>query len=130
MQAVLIFDGDCGFCTRTANYVMRKNTGSRFGVMPWQTPGLLAKVGLTEQQVTEAAWFVDEAGKQYRGAGAVNAALDRLGGVYRLASWVYRVPGFKQIEDLVYVWVARNRYRLPGSTDACRIPTTSEKPSH
>ncbi len=102
---------------------MRLNTHNRFGVLPWQTPGLLEKVGLTEQQCMDAAWYVDAEGRKHRGAAAINASLHALGGIYRVASWVYRVPGLKQIEDWVYAWVARNRYRMPGSTDACKIPT-------
>ena len=121
-QPVLIYDGDCGFCTRTANAVKRLDTRHRFDVLPWQTRGLLAQADLTEQQVTEAAWYIDADGRKHRGAGAINAALNALGGIYRVASWVYRVPGLKQIEDLVYKGVARNRYLMPGSTDACRIP--------
>lgn len=124
-QPVLIYDGDCGFCTRTANAVKRLDTHHRFDALPWQTRGLLAKVNLTEQQVSEAAWYIDADGRKHRGAGAVNAALNALGGIYRIASWVYRVPGLKQIEDVVYKWVARNRYRMPGSTDACRIPAST-----
>jgi predicted DCC family thiol-disulfide oxidoreductase YuxK len=102
--------------------VQRLNTHNRFRVLPWQTPGLLEEANLTEQQVTDAAWFVDADGRKYRGAAAINSALHALGGIFRVASWVYRVPGFTQIEDWVYAWVARNRYRMPGSTEACQIP--------
>lgn len=107
---------------------MRWNTRHRFDVLPYQTSGLLESVGLSEQQCIEAAWFVDEKGNKHRGAAAINAALNALGGIYRAASWVYRVPGLKQIEDRVYDWVARNRYRMPGSTAACEIPAQGQKP--
>jgi len=128
-QSVLIFDGDCGFCTRTAQWLMRQNTHQRFEVLPWQTPGLLAQVGLNQQQVSEAAWYVDPDGHQYRGAGAINAAFAALGGIYGLMSLAYHLPGLKQTEDLVYSWVARNRYRLPGSTAACRLPGQTRQSS-
>jgi predicted DCC family thiol-disulfide oxidoreductase YuxK len=126
MQPVLIFDGECGFCTRTANAVMRLNTKHRFGVLPWQTPGLLDQTGLTQQECMDAAWFVDEHGHKYRGAAAINATLSALGGVFAVAAWLYRIPGLKQIEDAVYRWVADHRYRLPGASDACKIPTTGD----
>lgn len=121
-QPVLIYDGDCGFCTRTANLVKRLNVHNRFDVLPSQTPGLLAQSGLIEQQAMEAAWYVAADGRLHRGAAAMNAALNALGGLYRVASWVYQVPGLRQLEDVAYAWVARNRYRMPGSTDACQIP--------
>ena len=120
---VLIYDGDCGFCTQSARRVARRDRRHVITVLPWQTAGLLAATGLSEDQVNAAAWYVDVQGRQHRGAAAVNAALAALGGVYRPLSLLYRLPGLRQIEDAVYAWVARNRHRLPGSTEACERPT-------
>lgn len=100
----------------------RLNTRNRFDILPWQTPGLLARAGLTEQQCMEAAWFVDAVGRPHRGAAAMNAAIEALGGIYRLVASAYRVPGLRQLEDVAYAWIARNRHRLPGASDACRVP--------
>lgn len=80
----------------------RLSTQFRFAVLPWQTPGLLERAGLTERQCMETAWYVDAVGQKYRGAAAVNAALGALGGVYAVAASLYRVPGLKQLEDLIY----------------------------
>jgi predicted DCC family thiol-disulfide oxidoreductase YuxK len=101
---------------------MRLNKNFRFVVLPWQTQGLLDRVGLTAEQTMAAAWFADEEGKLFRGAEAINKSLEYLGGVYKLISLMYYVPGLKQIEDWVYRWVAANRYKLPGSTAACQVP--------
>jgi predicted DCC family thiol-disulfide oxidoreductase YuxK len=107
--------------------VQRLNTRNRFDVLAWQTPGLLARVNLTAEQCMEAAWYVDEAGGQHRGAAAMNAALGALGGVFSLAPIVYRIPGLKQLEDAAYAWVARNRYRMPGASDACKLPDAGKQ---
>lgn len=102
--------------------MQRLNRANRFDVQPWQTPGLLARTGLTVAQAIEAAWFVDGAGRQHRGAAAINAALAEIGGVFKLIAALYRVPGLRQLEDAVYRWVAANRYRLPGSAPSCAVP--------
>lgn len=112
---------------RTAGAVQRLNTHNRFDVLAWQTPGLLTRVNLTAEQCREAAWYVDAAGGQQRGAAAINAVLGALGGVFGLAPVVYRIPGLKQIEDAMYAWVARNRHRLPGASDACQLPDASKQ---
>ena len=75
----------------------------------------------------EAAWYIDAAGRKYRGAAAMNAALDALGGAYRLAACAYGVPGLKQLEDAAYAWIAANRHRLPGASDACRLPAEADR---
>jgi predicted DCC family thiol-disulfide oxidoreductase YuxK len=95
-------------------------------VMPWQTAGLLARFGLTEAQCQTAVQFVDEQGKVFSGAGAANQTLKRLGGAWRVASGLYALPGFHQLEDAAYAWVARNRYRLPGGTPECKIDKREE----
>ena len=83
-------------------------------------------MNLTAEQCMEAAWYVDEAGRQFRGAAAINTALGALGGVFYVASLFYRIPGLKQLEDAAYAWVARNRHRMPGASDACKLPKAGE----
>ncbi len=126
MKPVLIFDGDCAFCTQTANFVRRFNVRGQMEVVPWQTAGLLARFGLTEAQCSAAVQFADEQGKIFSAAGAANQTLKRLGGVFRLISALYALPGFHQLEDAAYAWVARNRYRLPGGTPECKIEKTEK----
>ncbi len=43
-----------------------------------------------------------------------------LGGFWRIFGVVGIVP--KPIRDLVYRWVARNRYRFMGKADTCALP--------
>ena len=91
-------------------------------------PGLLERAGLTEAQCQEAVWFVYPDGRQYRAAAAANQTLYELGGVWRLVSILYRLPGVRQLEDAAYAWVARNRYRLPGASSACAIDPDRQYP--
>jgi predicted DCC family thiol-disulfide oxidoreductase YuxK len=107
--------------------VQRLNRANRFDVQPWQTPGLLARAGLTAAQAIEAAWFVDCAGRQHRGAAAINAALAEIGGVFKPIAALYRLPGLRQLEDAIYRWVAENRYRLPGSSPTCAVPPENKQ---
>ena len=99
----------------------RLNGRKAIDILPWQTPGLLERVGLTAEQTAEAAWFVTAQGERLRAAAAINAALSAMHPFYRLATWLYRVPGVRQLEDWAYRWIAANRYRLPGSTAACAV---------
>lgn len=104
----------------------RLNTRQRIAVLPWQTPELLQRANLTQQQTLEAAWFVDAHGQRYRGAHAISEALATLQPLFRPARWLYAMPGLRQLADWLYQWVADNRYRLPGSTAACAVPPRKE----
>lgn len=116
---MLIFDGDCGFCTSTARWVVDRVTDD-VSVQPWQALEL-APLGLTERDVTTAAYWVDDDGRTHRGHRAVAHALEAIGGRYRPLGWLLLRPPASWAAALGYNLVARFRYRLPGSTDACRL---------
>jgi len=118
-RPVFIFDGDCGFCTTTAGHLRRVLTDD-IRVEPWQALPL-ADLGLTEDDVTSAAYFVDADGSTWRGHNGVAKALEACGGAYRAAT-VLRHPPLSWLAGPAYALIAKYRYHLPGSTDACRIP--------
>ena len=109
-MGVLVYDGDCGFCTGAADFV----GGRRFA---WQELGAegLARLGLTVAEARDAAWWVDETGR-YRGHLAIGHALSRRSPLGR----VLLVPPLSWAGTAVYPLVARWRHRLPGGTPACR----------
>ena len=55
---------------------------------------------------------------------AIQRVLTGLGGAWRLAGVIAWVPRF--VRDPVCRWIARNRYRLFGTT-ACHVPTEEER---
>lgn len=116
----LIYDGDCGFCTASAAWFARRRDPSEVAVDPWQALDL-DRLGLTVQQVSIEAWWVDAAGHTHSGHRAVARALEALGGAWPLAGRLLRVRLVSWVAAPAYRLVARNRHRLPGSTAACRL---------
>jgi predicted DCC family thiol-disulfide oxidoreductase YuxK len=121
--AVLIFDGDCSVCTSCATWARRHVKGA-VEVAPWQRIDL-ATYGLRPDDVKVAAWWIDPAGRRYRGHVAVGRTLRNCGGWWRLAGWLFFVPPVSWGAALVYIVVARYRHHLPGATPACRLPASS-----
>jgi len=119
---LLVFDGDCGFCTRSARWIEARVPDGRVVVRPGQALDL-AEVGLTADDVERAAWLIDDDGRRHRGHAAVARSLQAIGGFWRLAGSVMRVPPVSWLARAVYALVAQNRHRLPGATDACRLDT-------
>lgn len=119
---VLVFDGDCGFCTASARWVERRlPASSGASVEPWQALDLKA-LRLTPTDVATAAWWIEPGGAKRRGAQAIAASLRAVGGAWGVIGRVLRVPPVSWLAAAVYAVVARNRHRLPGATDACRVP--------
>jgi predicted DCC family thiol-disulfide oxidoreductase YuxK len=117
---LLIFDGDCGFCTTAVDWLARI-----LPAMPPATPYQwieLEPIGLTESDGAAMVWLVTDE-RQYGGATAVAALLrHQPSPALRFLGWLGTVPPWSLAADLAYRLVARSRYRLPGGTPACRLP--------
>jgi predicted DCC family thiol-disulfide oxidoreductase YuxK len=119
VRGTLIFDGDCGFCTRSRNVLVRLDRRDRVSVVPFQRRGVAKLAGVSRDALAAAVYWLDDGGARYSGAQAVNAALSAALGT-SLPLRLYRLPGMHQLQDAVYRWVATNRHRLPGTTPWCQ----------
>ena len=117
--STLIFDGDCGFCTWAANF-SRRRLPPEVRVVPWQFVEDPSSLGLTREEISEAAWWIDGSGRPHRGHRALAEGARAFGGLWWLAGTLVRVPPFDWLGAKVYTILARNRARLPGSTPACQ----------
>ena len=121
--ATLIFDGDCGFCT-TAVLWLQRTLPRVPAVAPFQWTDLAA-FGLTEQQARSRVWFITGS-RRYGGAAAVAAVLrGQPVPALRALGWLGTVPPWSWAAAAGYSLVARFRYRLPGGTPACRMPSAT-----
>jgi predicted DCC family thiol-disulfide oxidoreductase YuxK len=118
-RGLLIFDGDCGFCTTSARFVSRwVDRRDRYEVQPWQELDL-APLGVTEADCIEAAQFVRCDGSVVSGHRAIAAGLTHGAPLWRPLGHLLTLPGVSQLAARVYTWVADHRYALPGGTAAC-----------
>jgi predicted DCC family thiol-disulfide oxidoreductase YuxK len=114
----LVYDADCGFCTSSAGWLARHGDCA---VVPWQRMEL-DDAGLTRDQVTTAAYWLDGDQSPRRGARAIAAALRTCAPAYRLLGRLMDLPPVRPVAAVVYGLVAKYRYKLPGGTNACRLP--------
>ena len=119
---LLIFDGDCGFCTSSANWVARSWPPGPTAV-PWQHLGddELTGLGLSTEQVREAAWWIDGSGRPFRGHRAMARCLSAGRGWKHVLGVLMEHPPLSWAGAAVYPVVVRYRHRLPGGTPACRV---------
>ncbi|MFF9119219.1 thiol-disulfide oxidoreductase DCC family protein [Streptomyces massasporeus] len=124
-RPVLIFDGDCGFCTTSVG-IARRLVRPRCDVVAWQHADLVS-LGVTEEQARHEALWVTPTGRVYGGAQAVAKVLLSAGGVWSVAGAVLTLPPVRWVAHGVYRLVADNRGRLPGGTAACAVPGTKSR---
>ena len=118
---ILIFDGDCGFCTTAANFAVRSSK-TPIEAVPWQRASL-TDFGLTEQQASTRVYFVSDSGSVFGGHRAF-AALLRLQPqrIYKVLGGLIVLPPISWIAGFAYALVAKYRHKLPGGTPACKLP--------
>ncbi|MER6591971.1 DCC1-like thiol-disulfide oxidoreductase family protein, partial [Micromonospora purpureochromogenes] len=82
-RSTFVYDGDCAFCTRCAEFIERRiPTGAR--VVPWQFADLDA-LGLTEAECEEAVQWVGADGSRAAGPDAIARLLGESGPLWRVA---------------------------------------------
>ncbi|RKQ37230.1 DUF393 domain-containing protein [Kocuria tytonis] len=132
----MVFDGNCGFCTRAVGWVRVLDRHGRIELHPWQGPGVLERFGLTPEQGNTTVWAVPAehvtpvgsgtgtgtgTGTQdgaTHGARAVSAILDTALGT-RCFGAFYGLPLAGRSQEAVYRWVAAHRGSFPGVTPWC-----------
>ena len=124
-EPILVFDGDCGFCSTCARWAQCRLHLPR--VEPWQSLDLSA-FGLTEEACLRAVQFVSVEGSVSEAEFAVIAALRHAGGPWQVVARLLGLPVVRPLAGWVYRMVASNRHRLPGGTRACQVePEISPK---
>jgi predicted DCC family thiol-disulfide oxidoreductase YuxK len=113
---VLVYDGDCAFCTTCARVLER--IGPDAEIVAWQLTDL-AELGISEEQAVDAVQWVQIDGTVRSGHEAIAAVLNTAGRIWRIIGHMVLLPGISWMAAKVYRLIADNRYRLPGGTPAC-----------
>ena len=122
---IVFFDGVCGFCNHTVNFLLRHDHHHqlRFAPLQGDTAAQLLNSEFT-QRLDTLVFRVH--GQNYLRSAAVVRMLWTLGGFWLLLGWLlWLIP--LPLRNLGYRCVAAIRYRLFGKHESCRLPTPAER---
>ncbi len=124
-QTLVLFDGVCHLCNGFINFLIERNPPTKMKFAPIQ--GETAKKILnSEQRVKLDTIYYYREQKLFTQSEAVLEVLYDMGGKYRWFSrFALFIPGI--IRNIIYNFIANNRYSFFGQSDVCRIPTAEEK---
>ena len=105
-----MYDGDCGFCTRTAGWLADR-VGADTHIQAGPSSDLDG-IGLSRHDIAAASWWFDAAGRRYRGASAVTRALATGEGSWAWAGRAASAAPLRWVANAVYALVVRNRHHL------------------
>jgi predicted DCC family thiol-disulfide oxidoreductase YuxK len=125
-HAVVIFDGECVFCNRWVDILLRFDRHDVFRFAARQTESgasFVRRAGLPEGGVGSIV-LLEEGVVRLR-SDAVLRMLELLGFPFSLAVVFRLIPGAPR--DAMYDWFARNRLKWFGRRIACRLPSEAER---
>lgn len=126
MTVVLLYDGDCAFCSTSARALQRWVRPDCL-VLPYQLVDL-QRWGVTSERAAAEVLLIRKADGTIwvrGGAPAIAGAL-RLGRQpWPALGTLLQAPVVSGIADAGYRLVAANRHRLPGGTPACAVDGAS-----
>ena len=113
-QDVVVYDGECVFCTSSVKILQRLDSNSRLRFVSLHDPVVANDYpDLTHEQMMEQMWVVSANGPKFGGADAIAYLSIRLPLLYPIAP-IIRFPGTMPLWRTLYRWVARLRYRIAG----------------
>jgi predicted DCC family thiol-disulfide oxidoreductase YuxK len=126
-EKIVFFDGFCVFCNATVDWLLQRDARDRLKFAPLQ--GKTAQARLSSEIARRASpdsivYLRD--GAAYERSTAFGRVLIELGGFWHgIGALILIVP--RPLRDFAYDLFARNRYRLFGRRDTCRLPTPAER---
>jgi len=123
----VLFDGNCKLCRASVEAVrMYDNSGvvDLLDIHDEEKRALFP--GLEMDALMEEIHVVDEHGRVWRGARAINEILRRQHGLPGILAYLWYLPGFPWLADRQYKRIARRRYGLDLHQRANKPTTASE----
>jgi predicted DCC family thiol-disulfide oxidoreductase YuxK len=122
MTPIVLFDGDCGLCQRSVQFILDHEADHELHFAPLASPTGQRLLAAHQVTARETMVVITDDGVSVRSAGALEIArhLRRPWRWLRCCRWVPR-----GLRDLAYRGVARSRWLWPKAS--CRIPDATTR---
>ena len=121
---IFVFDGLCVLCSTGASFIMRHDPEGKVRFLSAQSPlgsAVYAHFGLP----IDASYLLITPDGTFKKTTGFFRLADILGGWFRFGKVFWLIP--RSIRDVVYDWVATNRYRLFGKSEQCALLSSDQR---
>ncbi len=120
---VVLFDGVCNFCNGTVQFIIDRDAKDTYrfcAIQSQEAKALLAGIGQKIPEGDPDSILLYDRGKLYSHSTAALRIAKGMDGLWKIFSLGLIVPAF--LRNIVYRFIARNRYKWFGKSESCRVP--------
>ncbi len=122
-KKIILFDGVCNLCNSSINYVIAHDKQDVFRFVSLQSnlgETIQEYLGIENKSLDTIILYVPNEAYYIKSTAAIKI-MNEFTGLWKLTRVFLILPS--PIRDLVYNYIAKNRYKWYGKQESCRIPT-------
>lgn len=126
-KKIILFDGICNLCESSVLFVIKHDKKDIFRFVSLQSDlgkEIVKHIGLNSKHIDSVILYEPGISYYYKSAAAIEIARD-LGGFFHLGTIFKIIPN--GLRNLLYDYIAKNRYSWYGQKNSCMIPTAEIK---
>ena len=126
-KKIILFDGVCNLCDKSVQFIIKHDKKDVFRFVALQSDlgkKIIKHIGIDTTKTDSIILYQPGMAYFYKAEAALKIAKE-LGGIYIILSLFSVLPN--SLSNLVYDWIAKNRYKWYGKKDECMIPSPELK---
>lgn len=126
-KKIILFDGVCNLCDTAVQYIIKYDKSDVFRFVSLQSElgqRILKHIGIQSDKMDSIVLYEPGIAYYYKSSAALEIAKN-LQGIFTLATLFRLLPS--GIRDLLYDYVAKNRYKWYGKKESCSVLTENSR---
>lgn len=126
-KKIILFDGVCNLCDSSVQFIIKKDKKDIFRFVALQSElgkEICQYIGVDSSKMDSIILYNPGTAYYYKSSAVIEIAND-LGGIYSLFSIAKIIP--EKVRNILYDYIAKNRYKWYGKKESCMIPTLELK---
>ena len=126
-KKIILFDGICNLCESSVQFVIKYDKKDVFRFVALQSElgiAIVKHIGLDIKNIDSVILYEPGIAYNYKSAAALEIAKN-LGGFFHLGTVFKLIPN--GLRNLLYDYIAKNRYQWYGKKESCLVPTIELK---
>ena len=126
-KKIILFDGVCNLCNASVQFVIQHDSKDVFRFVALQSElgqDILNHIGVNPKNIDSIILYEPGIAYYYKSEAALHISKS-LGGFFHLGTVFKLIPN--GIRNVLYDYIAKNRYKWYGKKEQCMLPTASLK---